>query len=314
MKKIILSIIIPCYNEEEVLPTTKKRLLFILNDLEKKNIISNTSFLLFIDDGSNDKTWTIIEESAKNNSKIKGLKFSKNFGHQNALIAGMMFSKDKADAVLSIDADLQQDEKAIYKFLEKYNKGYEIINGVRTNRQTDSLLKKITATGFYRLMKIMGVSIIPNSADFRLVSSRVITELEHFHEANLFLRGLFPGLGFKTTTVSHIVKKRFAGKAKYSFKKMLILAIDGITSFSIVPIRFVTILGFLVSFVSLIMTLYIISVFFLRQTVPGWASTVIPIYFIGGVQLISLGLIGEYIGRIYIEVKNRPRYIIDKYI
>lgn len=313
MKPIKLSIVVPSYNEEEVLGETSKRLLSILNDLEKKKILDKESFVLFVDDGSRDKTWKIIEELSAKSKKVKGLSFSRNYGHQNALFAGLMYSKDLVDCVISIDADLQQDENAIPKFLNKFNEGYEIVNGVRINRESDSFFKKTTATFFYKLMKVMGVEILENSADYRLLSSRVIKELENFSEVNLFLRGLFPILGFKTTTVDHIVRERFAGKSKYSIKKMLMFALEGITSFSVAPIRLITIIGIISMLFCLIMMLYSFVVFvFTDKAIQGWASTVIPLYFIGSIQILSLGVIGEYVGRIYIESKHRPKYIIEK--
>lgn len=314
MKHPKLAIALPCYNEEEVLKVTFKRLLAILEDLVKKHKIASNSFILFVDDGSTDNTWNIITSFPKSKKIVHGIKLSRNFGHQNAILAGLMFCKDRADCVLTIDADLQQDEKAIYKFIDKYRQGYEIISGIRIDRNTDSLLKKISALGFYKLMQIMGVKIAKNSADYRLVSSKVLKELDKFREVNLVLRGIFPIIGFSTTTVNHIVKKRYAGKSKFSTSKMLTMALDGITSFSIIPIRIITFAGCFVFLVSCIMGFYALITYILGKTIPGWASTVIPIYFLGGIQILSIGFIGEYIGKTYIETKRRPRYIIDKII
>jgi glycosyltransferase involved in cell wall biosynthesis len=289
-------------------------LLAITKDLIKKHQISSNSFILFVDDGSIDHTWDIITNFSKTNNYIHGIKLSRNFGHQSAILSGLMLCKDKADCVLTIDADLQQDEKAIYKFIDKYRQGYEIISGVRTNRNTDSFFKKASALGFYILMQAMGAKITKNSADYRLVSSKVLNELSNFREVNLVLRGIFPIMGFKTTTVNHIVKERYAGKSKYSLRKMSTVALDGITSFSIIPIRIITLVGCIVFIASCIMGSYAIITSILGKTLPGWASTVIPIYFLGGIQILGIGFIGEYIGKTYMETKKRPRYIIDKTI
>ncbi len=315
MKNTKLAIVVPSYNEEEVLEKTGKRLYDVLKDLEKKGLISENSFILFVNDGSKDNTWNIIKNLAKNNSRIKGLSFSRNFGHQNALFAGLMYCKNLADCVLSIDADLQQDEKVIDKFIKKYDEGFEIVNGVRINRNTDTFFKRSSAKFFYKLMKMMGVNILENSADYRLVSSKVIEELSKFEEVNLFLRGLFPSLGFNTAIVEHEVRERFAGKSKYSLSKMLNLALEGITSFSIIPLRLITTLGLISLIFCLCMIIYVLwTVLFSENTVAGWASTVLPLYFIGSIQVLSLGIIGEYVGRIYMESKHRPKYIIKETI
>ncbi|WP_141266846.1 glycosyltransferase family 2 protein [Thermodesulfovibrio sp. Kuro-1] len=308
-----LVIVVPCYNEEEVLPETIVRLTNVMNELMEKQKISRDSFILFVDDGSRDRTWEIIENTAKINSTIRGLKLTRNFGHQNALIAGMEYVVDKCDCLITIDADLQQDENAIGDFLDKYSSGAEIVLGIRKDRKKDGFFKKMTALGFYELMKIFGVRILKNHADYRLLSNRVNKELLKFAEVNLFLRGLITYLGFKTEVVYFDVKERFAGKSKYSFKKMLAFAWDGITSFSVVPLRFITLTGFLIFLATIFMSFYVLYVvFFTDRAVPGWASTVLPMYFLGGVQLLSLGIIGEYIGKIYKETKRRPRYLIEK--
>ncbi len=313
MKRLVLAIVVPCYNEEEVLPETVKRLLAIMKKLINANKISNESFILFVDDGSKDMTWNIIENLAKQNSQIKGLKLSRNFGHQNALLAGMEYVFDKCDCLITIDADLQQDENAIEEFIQKYMDGSEIVLGVRNDRKSDSVFKKLTALIFYELMLKMGVNITKNHADYRLIGKRAIKALLEFKEVNLFLRGLVPLIGFKTDYVFFDVKERIAGSSKYTFRKMLAFALDGISSFSVVPLRLITFIGFLIFVGSLIMGVIVLyTALFTNKAVQGWASTVLPIYFISGIQLLSLGIIGEYIGKIYIETKRRPRYFIEK--
>jgi len=269
---------------------------------------------LFVDDGSSDKTWTIINELTSKYENIKGIKLSANKGHQIALFAGMEFVANKdIDCILSIDADLQQDEKSIENFVDKFSMGFEVIYGVRNDRKTDGFLKKITATGFYRLMNLMGVSIVYNHADYRLLSKRANQSLISFKEVNLFLRGLVPLIGYKTDTVYFDVKDRFEGESKYTINKMLSFAIDGITSFSVHPLRMISFLGFIVFFFSFLMSIFVASaLFFTDSVVPGWASTVLPIYFLGGVQLLSIGIVGEYVGKIYKETKQRPKYFIEE--
>lgn len=312
-KNAKLALVLPCYNEEEVLPETYKRLLNVIQNLVDKNKICQDSFMLFIDDGSKDKTWEIIESFCVVNKQVRGLKLSRNQGHQNALLAGMKYVVDKCDCLISIDADLQQDENVIEDFIDKYLEDSEVVLGVRNDRTSDGIFKKITALGFYQLMSIMGVKIIKNHADYRLLSNKANKSLLEFNEVNLFLRGLVPLLGYKTDYVYFDVKDRFAGKSKYPFSKMFSFAIDGITSFSVTPLRLISALGFIVFFASLLMSLYIVAiVLFTQKAVPGWASTVLPIYFMGGVQLLSLGIIGEYIGKIYKETKRRPRYFVEK--
>ena len=300
MKIPKLALVLPAYNEEEVLPETISRLTIVLDDLILKNEITDDSFMVFVDDGSKDKTWILIEGLSKVNKFVKGLKLSKNQGHQNALLAGMEYVTDKCDCMISLDADLQQDENSIQNFLEKYLEGSEVVLGIRNDRKSDGLFKKITALGFYKLMNVMGVNVVKNHADYRLLSSRANKSLMQFEEVNLFLRGMVPLVGFKIDYVYFDVKDRFAGESKYTLSKMLGFAIDGITSFSITPLRIITVIGFLVFLLSVIMGLYVFSAYlFTNDAVPGWASTVLPIYFIGGVQILSLGVIGEYIGKIY---------------
>lgn len=308
-----LALVLPCYNEEEVLPETFKRLVNIIQNLVDKNKITQDSFIIFIDDGSKDKTWELIELFSVESDYVKGLKLSRNQGHQNALLSGMEYVVDKCDCLISLDADLQQDENAIEEFIDKYLSGSEVVLGIRNDRTSDGMLKKITALGFYNLMLFMGVKIIKNHADYRLLSNKANTSLLAFNEVNLFLRGLVPLLGYKTDYVYFDVKDRFAGESKYPLRKMLSFAIDGITSFSVTPLRLISILGVIIFLMSLLMSLYIVSItLFTNRAIPGWASTVLPIYFIGGVQLLSLGIIGEYVGKIYKEAKRRPRYFIEK--
>jgi polyisoprenyl-phosphate glycosyltransferase len=311
-KKAVLAIVVPCYNEQENLEKTAERLAEELAGLIKSNRVDPESYLLFIDDGSKDKTWDIIRRLNSIKTPIRGVKLSRNFGHQNALLAGLHYVKDKCDAAVTIDADLQQDEKSLADFIDKYNEGYDIVFGVRKDRKADSFFKKTSAGFFYSLMKLMGADIIRNHADYRLASQKVLNALSGYRETNLFLRGVFTSIGFRSAIVFHNVKKRPAGKTKYSLVKMFRFAFNGITSFSVRPIRFITALGFLVFFTSLCMGLYVFYAYIFSNVVHGWASTLIPIYFIGGIQLLSLGVIGEYIGRIYGEVKRRPGFIIEE--
>lgn len=311
-KKGVLALVVPCYNEEEVLRKTAERLTGELVRLSNLQKIHTDSFIVFVDDGSKDKTWEIIKELKKQNPSIKGIKLSRNFGHQSALLAGLNKVIDICDVAVTIDADLQQDEKALESFIDKYNEGYELVFGVRKDRNTDSLFKKVSASTFYTLMRLMGVNIIKNHADYRLASQKVLKTLAEYEETNLFLRGIFPSLGFKSTIVHHEVHKRTEGKTKYSFPKMLLFALNGITSFSVVPIRFISVLGVSFFVISIFMSLYALYAYIFYNVVHGWTSIVIPIYFIGGIQLLSLGVIGEYIGKIYGEVKRRPRYIIEE--
>jgi glycosyltransferase involved in cell wall biosynthesis len=308
----VLAIVAPCYNEAPVIRATASSLISILNDLVTRAKISPKSYVYFVNDGSTDNTWELIEELHRSKDCIKGLKLSRNFGHQNALLAGLMNIKEHCDCAISIDADLQDDVAAIEEFIDRFRQGYELVYGVRRQREKDTLFKKYTALIFYRIMKVLGVQVIYNHADFRLASRRVLAALSSFKEYNLFLRGLFPLIGFRATAVYYDRRERFAGESKYPFKKMLSFALDGITSFSIIPLRLVTVSGFFVFLLSFLMSVYILFETVIRKnTVPGWASTVLPIYFIGGIQLLSIGLLGEYIGKIYKEVKSRPRYITE---
>ncbi len=312
MEKPVLAIIVPCYNEEEIIKETFEHLNQVIENLISSDKIKEQSFILFIDDGSSDGTWDIIKELKEKNNVIRAIRLSRNFGHQYALLAGLRYSGEYAHCTISIDADLQQDENAIYEFIDKYYEGYEIVYGVRENREADNFLKKTTALCFYNLMSLMGTDIIKNHADYRLITRKVTRILSEYNEANFFLRGILPTIGLKSTAVYHKVRKRAGGKSKYSFANMLAFALSGIVSFSIVPIRVISFTGFLIFIFSLVMSLYVLIIWLSGKPVVGWASTVLPIYFIGGIQLLSLGLIGEYIGRLYREVKRRPKYIIEE--
>jgi glycosyltransferase involved in cell wall biosynthesis len=308
----ILNIVVPCYNEEEVITETIKQLSAVLDSLIQTQLVSSRSLLMFIDDGSRDRTWELIEEHHLINGYVTGLKLARNVGHQNALLAGLMAAKEQADCVISIDADLQDDLSAIQKFIVEFHQGAEIVYGIRQSRESDSFFKRNSAIGFYRIMAKMGAKIEYNHADFRLMSKRALIQLEKFKEVNLFLRGIVPMIGFKTVKVYYDRHERFAGESKYPLKKMIGFALDGITSLSVTPIRFVTLAGFLLFLVSLLAGIYAITSKLSGNTVSGWASLMVSVWFIGGIQLISLGLIGEYIGKIYKEVKHRPLYIVEK--
>jgi glycosyltransferase involved in cell wall biosynthesis len=308
----ILHIVVPCYNEEEVLAETIKRLSLVLDHLIQERLISSNSVLLFVDDGSRDRTWELIEQYHLDNAYVTGLKLARNVGHQNALLAGLMTAKEQADCVISIDADLQDDLAVIHTFVVKFLEGAEIVYGIRQNRESDTFFKRSTALGFYRLMAKLGANIEYNHADFRLMSKRALDQLERFKEVNLFLRGIVPLIGFRTAKVYYDRSERFAGQSKYPLKKMIGFALDGITSLSVTPIRFVTLAGFLLFVVSLLAGVYAVVSKLSGNTVSGWASLMVSVWFIGGIQLVSMGLIGEYIGKIYKEVKSRPLYIVEK--
>ncbi len=306
-----LYIVVPCYNEEEVLSETASRLKKKMGSLKENGVIDDESRVMFVDDGSRDKTWEMISSLVKEDKLFSGVKLSKNRGHQNALLAGLMTAKQYADCVVSMDADLQDDIDAVDKFVEKYNAGNDVVYGVRSSRKKDTAFKRITAQGFYKFMKLLGVDILYNHADYRLMSKRALDALEQYSEVNLFLRGIVPLIGFKWDTVEYERNERFAGKSKYPLKKMLSFAFDGITSFSIRPIRIITSLGFLIFLASLISVIVLLVLKLFGSTVQGWTTLMASIWMIGGIQLLSLGVIGEYIGKIYKEVKARPRYIIE---
>jgi glycosyltransferase involved in cell wall biosynthesis len=306
-----MAIVVPCYNEEAVLPETVRRLLALLERLEASGQLADGSHLLLVDDGSRDSTWELIREHHARDTRIRGLKLSANRGHQIALVAGL-FSAD-ADVMVSIDADLQDDVDAIEQMLASYREGHEVVYGVRRLRQVDSFFKRSTAEGYYKLLDLMGVKVVFNHADYRLMSRRAVAALKEYSEVNLFIRGLVPLIGFKSTSVYYDRGERFAGESKYPLKKMLMLALDGVTSFSSVPLRLVSMLGIFVSLASVGMIFWILWVkLFTTHAVPGWASSVIPIYLLGGIQLLSIGLVGEYVAKVYFETKRRPRYFIEQ--
>ena len=308
-----LGIVVPCYNEEEVLPETARRMLALHSGLVSADRIDADSKIFFVDDGSNDRTWSIIEELSQQHANIAGIKLARNCGHQHALLAGLYTAE--GDALVSIDADLQDDVSVIETMVEDFHNGVHIVYGVRKQRDSDSFLKRVTAQTFYRLMKLLGAESIYNHADYRLMSRRAIEELKQFKEVNLFLRGLVPLIGFNSSIAYYDRAERFAGESKYPLKKMIALALDAITSFSIVPLRLITLTGFLVFFATILIMIWVFYVrLFTTSAVPGWASTVLPIYFISGIQILCIGVIGEYLGKIYSEVKQRPRYIIEKQV
>lgn len=307
----ILYIIVPCYNEEQVLPISSALLLEELRDLVGKGLISDDSRILFVNDGSKDDTWDIIVNYSKECHYYKGISQSRNRGHQNAVLAGLMEAKEYADITISIDCDGQDDMKAMEEMIREYYDGCEIVYGVRSNRQTDTFFKRKTAESFYKFLNAMGAEVVYNHADFRLVSSRVLKEFEDYKEVNLFLRGMFPLVGFKSTSVYYERHERLAGKSHYPLSKMLGLAFDGVTSLSVKPIRLIMMLGLFVALLSFVGIIWAIVTTILGKTVAGWASTVCIVCFLSGVQMISIGVIGEYIGKIYMEVKARPRYIIS---
>lgn len=311
-KDPILYVVIPCYNEEEVLPETTKRMKEKLTSLIKNKKISSKSKVMYVNDGSKDKTWEMIKEINKKEPLFTGVTLSRNRGHQNALLGGLMTAKNYADVVISMDADLQDDINAIDEMIEKYKDGCDIVYGVRSARKTDTFFKRFTAEGFYKFMKVLGVDVVYNHADYRLTSKRVLEEFSNFKEVNLFLRGMFPLVGYKSDVVYYERSERFAGESKYPLKKMLNFAWDGITSFSVKPLRMICTVGFMILFISIAIMLYSIIRKLTGNTVDGWTFLSISIWFIGGLQMISIGIIGEYIGKMYNETKQRPRFIISE--
>lgn len=309
--KPVLYIVIPCYNEEKVLPITSGMFLDKINELIKLDKISEDSRIMFVNDGSKDNTWNIICDLAKQDKKFMGISQSRNRGHQNAVLAGLMEAKDKCDITISIDCDGQDDINAMNKMVDEYLDGSEIVYGVRSKRDTDTFFKRFTAEGFYKLLNWMGAEVVFNHADYRLVSSRVLQEFANYKEVNIFLRGMFPLVGFKSTSVYYERHERIAGSSHYPLGKMLALAFDGITSLSVKPIRMITTFGLFISLLSFIGVIWSVIIQLTGHAVAGWASMTSIICFIGGIQLICLGVIGEYIGKIYMEVKARPRYIIS---
>jgi len=314
-RKNTLAIVIPCYNEEEVLPETLKQLTKLYTQLIEDNSISSESFICFVDDGSVDNTWQLLYTYHQKHSFIKAIKLSKNEGHQQALLAGMQYVSHQCDCMISMDADLQQDPFAVYDMLAAYQEGNEVVLGIRENRESDTFFKRFSAEGYYKLMNMMGVELAFNHADYRLLSKKALFFLLQFKERNLFIRGMVKLLGLKSTKIYFKTSERFAGESKYPLKKMLSFALAGITSFSVFPLKLITVSGviiFLMSMIAGVDALY--TVFFTDDAVPGWASTVLPMYFVGGIQLLSIGILGEYIGKVYTETKQRPLYFIEEEI
>ena len=308
-----LAIVVPCYNEEEVLKIASQALREVLDDLVKKEKISEDSFILFVNDGSKDRTWELIEEEhAAYPVQVKGVKLAGNVGHQFALTAGLITAKDMADVTVSIDADLQDDVAVIEQMIDKFHEGNDIVYGVRSERKTDTFFKRFTAQSFYKVQAMMGVKTVYNHADFRLMSKRALEQFSKYTENNLYLRGVMPLIGYQTDSVYYERKERVAGESKYPLKKMLALALDGITSFSIKPINLITSLGVIIIICCIFAAVYALISYFTGNVVQGWTSLILSIWFIGGVQLLSIGLVGQYIGKIYVEVKHRPRYNIEK--
>ncbi len=312
MTKLYLAI--PCYNEEDVLRDSADKLLNKYNTMMSEHKISFDSKIVFIDDGSKDRTWQIIEELHNENPIFQGIKLSRNRGHQNALLCGLMTLKDKADAVISIDADLQDDINVFDEMVAKFEDGCDVVYGVRSKRETDTFFKRFTAEAFYKILNNMGAKVIFNHADFRLMSKRALEAFSLYKETNIFLRGMVPLIGYTSDIVTYERSERLAGESKYPLKKMLALAWEGITSLSIQPIRIITWTGLIIFLISLIMIIYSVIAFFAGWTVSGWSSTLCSIWALGGLQLLAIGIIGEYIGKIYLEAKRRPRYIVEKFL
>jgi glycosyltransferase involved in cell wall biosynthesis len=308
----LLALVVPCFDEEPVVPAAAARLAGLLERLNAAGKIDPASFVYFVDDGSRDGTWGVIEGLHRADPAVKGLKLARNVGAQNAVLAGLLSVRERADCAVTIDADLQQDERVVETFLERFRAGAQIVYGVRRNYATDSALKRVASGVFYRLMRLMDSRIIPHHSECRLVSRKAIDAVAQYPEYNVFLRGIFVDIGFKSEIVPFDVRRRVAGKSKHGFRKLVGLALDGVTSFSVAPLRLVTAAGALVSLFSGVMALYYLWERLMGRTPPGWASTIIPVYFLGGVQIMSLGVVGEYVGKIYKEVKARPRYIKDE--
>lgn len=314
MHNTILYIVVPCYNEQEVLSETNKRMIQKLTTLINSGTISPKSRILYVDDGSKDNTWDLIEKYHNENSIVSGLKMSRNRGHQNAVFGGLMTVMNLCDCAISIDADLQDDIDVFDEFLQKFHDGCDIVYGVRNDRETDTFFKRKTATLFYKLLQKMGAEVVYNHADYRLMSKRSIEALSMFPEVNLYLRGMVPLIGFKSDTVEYKRSERFAGESKYPLKKMIALAVDGITSFSVKPMRIITILGTVLCIGGVFALIYSFIRHFLGQTEAGWTSLISSIWLIGGIQVLCIGVLGEYIGKIFTEVKSRPRFLVDKFL
>lgn len=314
MKTPILYIVIPCYNEEEALPITATRLVELTDDMMNRSIIDRESRIVLVDDGSKDKTWEVIASLHKQDSRFEGVKLAHNAGHMNALWAGMTLSADRCDCVITIDADLQDDVNAMYGFLEAYQNGADVVSGVRSSRKTDTAFKRNTAQMFYRLMGKLGVEMVYNHADYRLLSQRALQALLTFGEVNMFLRGMVPMLGFKTEKVYYERSERVAGESKYPLKKMIAFALEGITSLSNKPIRYVLLLGAVCALLGVAMGIYVIVSLVKGHTVAGWASIMMSLWLLGGLQLMALGVVGEYVGKIYMETKRRPKFILEEHL
>lgn len=310
---INLAVVVPCFNEQEVLPETNRRLLDLLTRLRGMDLVSEASSVHYVDDGSRDGTWALIEHLAKADPRVHGIKLSRNRGHQAALISGLLTVE--GDAIVSIDADLQDDVSVIEAMVREYIGGAEVVYGVRDSRATDTGFKRSTALMYYGLLRRMGVDLVHNHADFRLMGRRAIEALREYGEVNMFLRGIVPMIGYRAATVKYDRAERFAGVSKYPLRKMLAFAVEGITSLSVVPLRLITLLGFVVSLFSFAMILFIVyGTLVMNAAIPGWASSVVPIYFLGGIQLLSIGILGEYVAKIYLETKRRPRYFIEAHV
>lgn len=312
MKACRLYVVVPCYNEQEVIEETTSRLCGLMKQIESDGLIAPESKILYVNDGSKDNTWELIEQLSQQYPYVRGVKLAGNVGHQNALVAGLSVAKDIADVTITIDADLQDDINVIPEMLKEYYEGCDIVYGVRKERKTDTFFKRNTALAFYKLMNVLGVKSVYNHADYRLMSKRAVEHLLRYPERNLFLRGIVPLVGYKTTSVYYNRSERFAGESKYPLSKMLNFAIDGITSFSVKPVRMVFWMGMLFILVSLCILAYVLYSYFTHHVEPGWASLILSMWFIGGCVLVGLGIVGEYIGKIYIEVKQRPRFNIEK--
>ncbi len=307
-----LAIVIPCFNEELVIRETASRLLAVLRDLRDKGKTGTESCLYFVDDGSTDSTWNILRELNQSEPEVKGLKFARNFGHQSAVLAGLLSVRHRADCVISMDADLQHDEQAIYSFLDKYRQGADIVFGIRRDPGNVPVSKKLGSSVFYWIMSSLGAKVIKDHPDYRLVSAKVLDTLADYKEVNIFLRGIFANMGFKSELVYFDVHERAAGTTHYSWTKMIGLALDGVTSFTVVPLRVIAVGGVLITLGALVMSAYVLISALRGDVVPGWASTVLPIYVLGGIQIMTIGLVAEYIGKIYSEVKQRPRFITEQ--
>lgn len=310
----ILYMVVPCYNEEAVLEETTARLKEKFESLIKEDKISPKSKVLYVNDGSKDKTWNLIKQIHERDKMFRGICLSRNRGHQNAVLCGLMQAKEEADMVISMDADLQDDINAIDEMVDKYHEGFDVVYGVRNSRKTDTFFKRFTAQAYYKMLLFMGVDIVYNHADFRLMSKRVLKEMENYKEVNLFLRGIVPMIGFPSTNVYYERHERFAGESKYPLKKMLHFAFDGITSLSVKPIRLITTVGAGIFFLSICMLIYSIVIHFLGKSLVGWSSLMVSVWALGGLQIFSIGVIGEYIGKIYMETKARPRFIVQEYL